>query len=128
VRSTLANKRFELVSAHGVANPLHSIFDRIENLPKPSLVALGALHGLQLGQYNLTEPRTLLRGHVSSGKCGLHKFGYRQLGCADLLKFSSPTPSEFPDFDPVTIQIAILESVVGNLSTPPLKTFLRCTI
>jgi hypothetical protein len=47
----LTDKRVELVSTHAATNPLHSVFDRIENLPRPALLPLGALHGLQLGQY-----------------------------------------------------------------------------
>jgi hypothetical protein len=49
VRSTLADRQMELVSTHETANPLHSVFDRIENLPRPALIALGAQHGMQLG-------------------------------------------------------------------------------
>lgn len=99
VRAALAQKRYELILSHGAEHPLHSVFNRIEkfnrieNLPKPALMAVCSLHGLHLGRSRLKEGRAFLRAHVSYGKCGLHKFGYRHLGCATLLNLSSPAPS-----------------------------------
>jgi hypothetical protein len=126
VRSVLADKCSQLVLTHSATNPLHSVFDRIENLPRPSLVALGALHGLNLGESSLKKARSVLGAHVSGGECGLHRRGYRHLGCANILHLSSSIrPFPDVDFDPVTAQISILGSLVATMAARPLKRILE---
>lgn len=84
----LSEKRVALFHSQSVSHPLHSVFDRVELLPKPALISLAALHGINLKSSKLSEGRDILGAHLAGGSCGLHRSGYRHLGCASPLALS----------------------------------------
>jgi hypothetical protein len=81
----LSQKREDLVKCHGISNPLHSVFDNFERMSRPALVALGALHGVNIAGCTLKASKQALIAHIRGGNCGLHKSGFRHIGCASLL-------------------------------------------
>ena len=126
VLQVLSAKCANVVDEHGAANPLSDIFDRVEIIPKAALIALAALHGVEVGANKLPAARSLVADHLAKGNCGLHKTGYRHLGCASLLS-QSPTcnanlhVSNMDLEDSITVnfdlaQLNILASVMSTLN------------
>jgi hypothetical protein len=121
---------------HSVAHPLHSVFDHVEAFTRPAPISLGALHGIDLNSRKVPERKNILAAHLGSGSCGLHRSGFRHLGCASLLALSDAHNAELlniPAMDlgaSVTLdlelaQINILASVVKTLSKRPLRRVLQ---
>jgi hypothetical protein len=135
VGKALARKRADLVHSRGVSNLLNSIFERVEQMRKPELVALASLHGLNISSLTLGKGCKIMADHIASGQCGLHKSGFRHLGCASLLASSAEhnanlhvTSMELEDSLTVNFdlaQINILASVMPKLSKRPLRRILE---
>ncbi|KAJ6587249.1 hypothetical protein B0H10DRAFT_2197918 [Mycena sp. CBHHK59/15] len=53
----LARQRTRLLDVHNVSNPLNAIFDGVEQMWRPALVSLGALHGLDIARFTLDVGR-----------------------------------------------------------------------
>ncbi|KAJ7939012.1 hypothetical protein B0H13DRAFT_1851180 [Mycena leptocephala] len=135
VMQVLSIKRTDLFHGHGIANPLHATFDRVELLPKGALISLAALHGVDISSHALPVGRNVLATHIVSGRCGLHKSGFRHLGCASLLSLShlyndNLHVSQLDLEDAMTVsfdlaQINILASVMKKLNKHPLRRILQ---
>jgi hypothetical protein len=100
-------------------------------LAKPVLVSLGALHGIGLNSKKATECHNIMAAHLGGGSCGLHRSGYRHLGCTSLLTLSQAHNGDLdmPGIDLAAsmsvdlelAQIHILASMAKTLSQRPLR-------
>ncbi|KAJ6619386.1 hypothetical protein B0H10DRAFT_2433448 [Mycena sp. CBHHK59/15] len=66
VMQVISAKRADLMEGHGIANPLHAVFDRVEILPKAALISLATLHGVNIGSHVLPVARDILATHIAS--------------------------------------------------------------
>lgn len=93
VISELARRRRELVNSHGVSNPLNSMFNGFASLRKPALMALAALHGLNISGYTSSAARARFRTWPLMGSIGVPSISLHSTVSSSLATSPTAMPS-----------------------------------
>ncbi|KAK6967134.1 hypothetical protein R3P38DRAFT_2815276 [Favolaschia claudopus] len=88
VLPALSAARSELVSRHGVSNPISGIFSEFSRLTKPAVISLAALHGLEVSSLLVGPARDIVMDHFARGDCGLSTTS-GSIGCASVVNLAA---------------------------------------
>ncbi|KAJ7832983.1 hypothetical protein B0H13DRAFT_1914782 [Mycena leptocephala] len=124
----LGKKREKLLLAHSSAHSVRAVFDRIESLPKGSLVVLAQSHGIQLGKSPTCEYlRAAIVNHVGTGGCTSREGYSSYLGCSSIeSQLASVTATPGTAEDPATLlQIHLIRQIAPILQLRPLRRLLN---
>lgn len=127
--SNLSIRRASLVQQQSNLFSPDSTFNNVETFTKPALIGFAESHGLDIRSSTLSDGRQMLSTHLVGGLCGIHRSGFKHLGCAALLALADKHNSNLyaPSMDLVSplgvdselAQINVLASVVKTLSKRP---------
>ncbi|KAJ7676613.1 hypothetical protein DFH06DRAFT_1428225 [Mycena polygramma] len=121
----LGKRRAAIISQHAASNPILALFEKLDTLPKGTLVSVAQSHGL--------DPRTLNRenllvniwNHIGTGKCYRDEGQQSHLACSAASELDTDEDG-WDHADPsVRIQIQILRQLGPILRTAPLRRLLE---
>jgi hypothetical protein len=123
----LDQKRTRLVEEQASKSPLDVLFNRLENLPKGTLVAIAQAHGIRFAKTpSASEVKSTLMHHISTGFCSSREGHSSYLGCSSVSQEFDPYTAEPGTAgDPATmLQIHIIQQIAPVLNIRSLRRLL----
>jgi hypothetical protein len=123
----LDQKRSHLIQEQTSKSSLDVLFNRLEKLPKGTLVAIAQAHGIRFAKTpNVNQVRSTLMHHISTGLCSSREGYSSYLGCSSVNKELGPHVAEPRTAeDPATrLQIHIIQQIAPILKQRSLQRLL----
>ncbi|KAJ6480460.1 hypothetical protein C8R47DRAFT_1284796 [Mycena vitilis] len=121
----LGRRRLAIVSQHAAANPVLALCEKLNVLPKGTLVSVTQSHGLNTQSFNREQLLVQIWDHIGKGKCYKEEAQQSHLACSSVSS-ELDTDDDWDHADPsVRIQIQILRQLGPILKTAALRRLLE---